>query len=112
MGADAVEVREQMDVGALLCDLMNALVNLQPLRVIVRKRPNQRELEARYLLSSKVERLDNARLILPGVKPRYLDHERTAKVDAELRHFLATAIPRQASVLGRQRSACRRHKRE
>ena len=102
-GTDVVHVGEDEDVGIVGGVGHGAVVVVPPLRIVVRHRADECELDARVALLDRAVRVDDAERVLPGIESRDLGEERTGDVDAELVDDVLRILGGERHVLRRQR---------
>ena len=106
--AHVVQVREDVDVRVARGVGDGLVVELPALRVVVRHRADERELDVRMLLLHEPVRVDHAERVLPRVEPRDLREQRPRDVDPELVDDVRGVLGRQRHVLRRERVDRRR----
>ena len=100
---NVVQVREDEDVRVVGRILDRAVVVLPPLRVVMRHRPDERELDVRVSLLHGPIGVDHAERVLPRIEPRDLRQQRAAGVHAELVDDVLRVLARERHVLRRER---------
>ena len=107
-GADVVHVREDVDVRIAGRVLDRAVVEVPPLRIVVRHRADECELHRGDALLDLAVGVDHAERVFPGVEAGNLGQERPADVDPELVDDVLRVLRRKRHVLRGKRVDRRR----
>ncbi len=100
---DAVQVREDVDVGVAIPMLVREVEVLHALGIVVCERADEHELEPVDISARQPKPVNDAQWIFPGIEPRNLTDDRAGGIDGKTAHDLESQLLRQGRVLDRHR---------